>query len=172
MSAFGPQAAAIAGRLADGVWTLAHPVKAPRVIAAYREAAEQAGREPGEIILQGLAAAADSDEMALDSSREWKATLADESYAEDISDPAQVGQVGESVSDRKYKMMAILSADPATHVRQIKAMQSMGATAVVVMNVSGADPMGTLRLYGKHVLPQLRGLALSRRPGPGLGSSR
>lgn len=157
MSAFGPRAAAIAGRLADGVWTLAHPVKAPRVIAAYREAAQQAGREPGEIILQGLAAAADSDDAALASSREWKATLADESYAEDVSDPGQVGQVGESVPDRKYKMMAILSADPAVHVRQLKAMRSMGATAVVVMNVSGADPLGTLRLYGEHVLPQLRG---------------
>jgi hypothetical protein len=32
-----------------------------------------------------------------------------------------------------------------------------GATAVVVMNVSGADPLGTIRLYGEHVLPQLRG---------------
>lgn len=156
MSAFGPQAAAIAGRLADGVWTLAHPVKAPRVIAAYRKAAEEAGREPGEIILQGIAAAADSDDLALQSSREWKATLADQSYAEDIADPAEVGEVGESVSDRKFKIMAILSADPATHVRRIKTMQAMGATAVVVMNVSGADPLGTLRLYGEHVLPQLR----------------
>jgi coenzyme F420-dependent glucose-6-phosphate dehydrogenase len=157
MSAFGPRAAAIAGRLADGVWTLAHPVKAPKVIAAYRKAAEEAGREPGEIILQGIAAAADSDELALDSSREWKATLADEPYAEDVADPAQVGEIGEDVSDRKYKMMAIVSADPGAHVRQIKAMQAMGATAVVVMNVSGADPQGTLRLYGEHVLPELRG---------------
>jgi coenzyme F420-dependent glucose-6-phosphate dehydrogenase len=157
MSAFGPRAAAIAGRLADGVWTLAHPVKAPKVIAAYREAAQQAGREPGEIILQGLVAAADSDDLALESSREWKATLADEPYAEDVADPAEVGAVGESVSDRKYKMMAILSADPGTHVRQIKAMQAMGATAVVLMNVSGADPAGTVRLYGEHVLPRLRG---------------
>ena len=157
MSAFGPRAAAIAGRLADGVWTLAHPVKAPKVIAAYRKAAEEAGREPGEIILQGIAAAADSDELALDSSREWKATLADEPYAEDVADPAQVGEIGEGVSDRKYKMMAIVSADPGAHVRQIKAMQAMGATAVVVMNVSGADPQGTLRLYGEHVLPELRG---------------
>ena len=95
MSAFGPQAAAIAGRLADGMWTLAHPVKAPKVIAAYRKAAEEAGREPGEIILQGIAAAAESDELALESSREWKGTLVDESYAADVSDPAEVGEVGE-----------------------------------------------------------------------------
>jgi coenzyme F420-dependent glucose-6-phosphate dehydrogenase len=156
MSAFGPRAAAIAGRLADGVWTLAHPVKAPKVIAAYRQAAQEAGREPGEIILQGVAAAAETDDLALESSREWKATLADEPYAEDVADPAEVGAVGESVSDRKYKMMAMLGPDPAKHVRQIKAMQAMGATAVVVMNVSGADPLGTVSLYGEHVLPQLR----------------
>jgi coenzyme F420-dependent glucose-6-phosphate dehydrogenase len=158
MSAFGPQAAAIAGRLADGVWTLADPVKAPKVIAAYKQAAQEAGREPGEIILQGMAAAAETDDLALESSREWKGTLVDASYAEDVSDPARVGELGEeNVSDRKYKMMAMLSADPGKHVRQIKAMQAMGATAVVVMNVSGADPMGTVRLYGEQVLPQLRG---------------
>lgn len=34
---------------------------------------------------------------------------------------------------------------------------AMGATAVVVMNVSGADPLGAIRLYGQHVLPELRG---------------
>jgi coenzyme F420-dependent glucose-6-phosphate dehydrogenase len=158
MSAFGPQAAAIAGRLADGVWTLAHPVKAPKVIAAYRKAAAEAGREPGEIILQGVAAAAETQDLALESSREWKGTLADENYAADVSDPARVGELGEeNVSDRKYKMMAMLGPDPSTHVRQLKAIQAMGATAVVVMNVSGADPLGTVRLYGDHVLPELRG---------------
>lgn len=156
LSAFGPQAAAIAGRLADGVWTLAHPVQAPRVISAYRKACHQAGREPGEIILQGLAAAADSGDVALQSSREWKGTLAGESYADDISDPAQIGEAGEQVSDRKYKAMAIVSADPGTHTRQLKMMRAMGATAVVVMNVSGADPLGMVRMYGEHVLPALR----------------
>jgi coenzyme F420-dependent glucose-6-phosphate dehydrogenase len=156
LSAFGPQAAALAGRYADGVWTLAHPTKAPAVIAAYRKACEQAGRAPGQIVLQGLAATAGSDELALASSREWKGTLADESYAGDVSDPAEVGRLGEDIPDRKFKMMAILSADPGVHIRQLKAMRAMGATAVVVMNVSGADPLGTLRLYGEHVLPALR----------------
>jgi coenzyme F420-dependent glucose-6-phosphate dehydrogenase len=156
MSAFGPRAADIAGRYADGVWTLAHPVRAPVVIAAYRKACEQAGREPGEIILQGMAAAADSDDAALEGSREWKPTLALENYRDDIHDPAEVGERGEEISDLKYMAMAIVSADPATHVRRIKAMQAMGATAVVVMNISGADPLGTVRMYGDHVLPALR----------------
>jgi coenzyme F420-dependent glucose-6-phosphate dehydrogenase len=78
MSAFGPQAAEIAGRLADGVWTLADPQSARAVIAAYRRGAEQAGREPGEIILQGLVAWAASDEVAFEGAREWKATMSDQ----------------------------------------------------------------------------------------------
>ena len=52
VSAFGPQAAAVAGRLGDGVWTMGDPEMAPPVIEAYRAACDDAGREPGEIILQ------------------------------------------------------------------------------------------------------------------------
>ncbi len=156
MSAFGPRAAEIAGRLADGVWTLADPQSAPGVIAAYRRAAEAAGREPGEIILQGMASWAEDDDTALEAAREWKGTLVDENYTEAVSDPADIGRSGEQVSDAKFKMMGLISSDPDVHVRKIKAMQQLGATAVVIMNVSGADPIGMLRTYGEHVLPQLR----------------
>jgi coenzyme F420-dependent glucose-6-phosphate dehydrogenase len=156
MSAFGPQAADIAGRLADGVWTLADPQKAPAVIAGYRRAVEAAGRQPGEIILQGMAAWAEDDDTALDGAREWKGTLVDENYTEPIHEPAEVGAKGAQVSDTKFKAMGLISSDPSKHVRQIKAMQQLGATAIVIMNISGADPLGTLRTYGQHVLPQLR----------------
>ena len=156
MSAFGPEAAAIAGRLADGVWTLGDPQKAPAVIGAYRRACEEAGRPAGEIVVQGLMSWADTDQAALEGSREWKGTLVDDNYAQDVHDPAAVGQSGADVSDSKWKMMGMVSADPAVHVRKIKALQQLGPTAVVLMNVSGADPHGTLRTYGSEVLPQLR----------------
>src|SRR3954470_24869738 len=61
MSAFGQQAAEIAGRIADGVWTLADPCQVPRVVAGYRGGCEEAGREPGEIILQALFSWAEDD---------------------------------------------------------------------------------------------------------------
>jgi coenzyme F420-dependent glucose-6-phosphate dehydrogenase len=156
MSAFGPQAAEIAGQLADGVWTLADPQKAPPVIAAYRRGAEQAGREPGEVILQGMAAWAQDDAAALDGAREWKGTLVDQNYTDPIYDPAEVGANGSEVSDTKFKLMGLISSDPDKHVQKIKAMQQLGATAIVIMNISGNDPLGTLRTYGQHVLPQLR----------------
>ncbi len=157
MSAFGPQAADIAGRLADGVWTLADPTAAPPVIAAYREATEGAGREPGEIILQGLSAWAEDDETAFEGSKEWKGTAVDEHYTEPIHEPHELQANGEAVSDSTFKTSAIISSDPSTHVRKLKAIRAMGATAVAVMNVSSADPEGWFRVYRDEVLPELRG---------------
>lgn len=156
MSAFGPEAAAIAGRYADGLWTLGDPQQAPKVIAAYRRSCEEAGREPGEIVLQTLASWADDDDDALEGSREWKPTLVDANYSDAIVLPSEVGATSDEVSDTKFKAMAIVSSDPSTHVKKLKALKAMGATTVAVMNISGADPLGTLRTYGKEVLPELR----------------
>ncbi len=156
MSAFHEGAAEVAGRLADGLWTLGDPQTAPGMIAAHRRAAEAAGREPAEIILQTLASFGATDEEALESSREWKGTLVDEAYTDDLPDPARIGAAGARISDAKYTAMSIVSADPAVHARKLKLLRGMGATAIVVMNVSGADPLGLIRAYGESVLPELR----------------
>lgn len=134
LSAFGEQAAEIAGRYADGVWTLADPQSAPGVIAAYRRACEQ----------------------ALESAREWKATLVDEHFTEPIHDPAEIQPNGREISDTMFKASSIIGSDPGSRVRKIKAIRAMGATAIVLMNISGADPRGTLRVYGERLLPELR----------------
>jgi coenzyme F420-dependent glucose-6-phosphate dehydrogenase len=52
--------------------------------------------------------------------------------------------------------MGLISSDPDKHVQKIKAMRALGPTAIVIMNISGADPLGMLRTYGQHVLPKLR----------------
>lgn len=156
MSAFGEQAAEMAGRMADGLWTLADPVQAPQVIAAYRAGAEAAGREPGEIVLQSLFSWADSDDEALESSREWKATTVDAHYTEPIHDPAEIHAAGQEVGDTPFKAQAIISSNPKSHVRKIRAIEQLGATTVVLMNVSGSDPLGAIDVYGRDVLPALR----------------
>ncbi len=157
LSAFHEQAAEVAGRLCDGVWTLADPTAAPGVIAAYRRGAEQAGREPGEIILQGLASVAATDEEALASSREWKATLPGELYTDDIHEPREIQARGDDVSDRRFTTANLVSADPDSHVRKLRLMRELGATAIVLVNASGADPARMIDLYGSSVLPRLRG---------------
>ena len=36
-------------------------------------------------------------------------------------------------------------------------MEELGATAVVLTNVSGSAPLEAVRVYGREVLPKLRG---------------
>lgn len=157
MSAFHEQAAEVAGRLTEGVWTLGSPTTAPAVIAAYRRGAEQAGREPGEIILQGLASVDESDEAALEASREWKASLPGELYTDDIHETADIEKKGDEVSDKLFTTANLVSADPDTHRRKLKLLRELGASVIVVVNASGRDPEAMIRLYGEHVLPELRG---------------
>ena len=157
VSAFGENAARIAARYGDGLWTLADPMQASKVIGAYRAEREKLGREPGEIILQALFSWAEDDETALESAREWKGTIPPEHFTDPIHEPAELKANGEEVSDRSFKAGAIIGSDPATHVRKIKAIRQLGASAIVLMNVSAADPLGALRVYGEEVLPELRG---------------
>ena len=156
VSAFGSRAAAVAGRWADGLWTLADPERAPRVIDAYRSAAEDAGREPGEILLQVGFSWAEDDETALEGARVWKGAQPDEFYTDDWHDPKAMYERGEEqVSDEELAEAFILGSDPNHHAERIRAVEEIGATTVVLMNNSGADPHGAIRVYGDRVLPAL-----------------
>ena len=42
-------------------------------------------------------------------------------------------------------------------MKRIKAIEKLGADVLCLMNVSGADPHGALGVYGREVLPELRG---------------
>jgi len=156
VSAFHEQIAEVAGQLADGLWTLGSPTIAPKVIAAYRRGAEKAGREPGEIWLQALAATGQDDDAALAGSREWKPALVQELYTDDIHATDAIQAKGEDVSDGQFTRANLVSADPDSHVTKLKLLGELGATGVVVVNASGADPEGLIRLYGSQVLPRLR----------------
>jgi coenzyme F420-dependent glucose-6-phosphate dehydrogenase len=157
MSAFYEGAAEVAGKLADGIWTLGDPRKAGPVIQAYRRSCERHGRRPGEVILQTLFSWAEDDDAALEGAREWKGTMVDEHYTDDVADPGQIYRSGEEqVSDTQFKAMIIASSDPSTHVKRIRMLERLGATTVALMNVSGTDPHEALRVYGREVLPTLR----------------
>ncbi|HEX8074643.1 MAG TPA: TIGR03557 family F420-dependent LLM class oxidoreductase [Thermoleophilaceae bacterium] len=158
VSAFGPKAAAVAGRWGDGLWTLADPESAPDLIDAYRSAADDAGREPGEILLQmGFSWAAD-DDAVLEGARVWKGAQPDEFYTDDWHDPKAMHQRGqEQLSDDDLKDAFAIGSDPELHVEKVRDVEKLGATIVVLMNNSGADPHGAIRTYGEKVLPALRG---------------
>jgi coenzyme F420-dependent glucose-6-phosphate dehydrogenase len=123
------------------------------VIKAYTDACT---REPF-VLLQAVFSYAPDDDQALEAAREWKGTMVDRHYTDDIADPAQIYRNGEDeVPDELFTKRVICSADPQAHVRRIKAIEKLGADVVVLMNVSGADPHAALRVYGEQVLPELK----------------
>jgi coenzyme F420-dependent glucose-6-phosphate dehydrogenase len=158
VSAFGPDAASVAARLGDGLWTLADPETAPDVIDAYRRACDDAGKQPGEIILQAGMSWAEEDDAALEGARVWKATQPQEYFTDDWHDPKAMYEKAErEVSDDEFKQSFIIGSDPELHVERLRQVEALGATIVCVQNASGRDPLRALQVYGEQVLPALRG---------------
>ena len=158
VSAFGPDAAAVAARLGDGLWTLADPESAPELIDAYRDACDEAGKEPGEIILQTGMSWAEDDTAALEGARVWKATQPQEYFTDDWHDPQAMYENAErEVSDDEFKDSYIIGSDPELHVERLRQVEALGATIVCIQNASGSDPLRALQVYGAQVLPELRG---------------
>jgi coenzyme F420-dependent glucose-6-phosphate dehydrogenase len=159
VSAFGPDAAGVAARYGDGLWTLGDPEQAPEIIAAYREACAKARREAGEIILHaGFHLAAD-EQAAIASARKWKATQLPEVYTEDLHDPAEMLRMAdERISDEEFAHEGFLvGADAGEHVERLRELLDLGATTLCLQLIGDADPLGSIRRYGAEVLPALRG---------------
>jgi coenzyme F420-dependent glucose-6-phosphate dehydrogenase len=157
VSAFHPGAARLAGRFGDGLWTTGDPEVAKRAIAAYHEGCEQAGREPGEIVLEAMFSWAPDDETALEQARVWKGASPPDHYTDDWFDPVAMYRHGEEeVSDEAFVEGALISSDPDVHVEKIRALERLGATTVKLTNVSGAHPIDAIGFYGEEVLPRLR----------------
>jgi coenzyme F420-dependent glucose-6-phosphate dehydrogenase len=158
VSAFGPDAAGVAARRGDGLWTLADPEQAPGVIDAYRAACEDAGKEPGEIVLQTGMSWAEDDDAAFEGARVWKGAQPPEFFTDDRHDPRTMSEHAEQqVSDDDFREAYVLSSDPEVHVERIREIEQMGATVVCLQNASGAAPERALEVYGERVLPALRG---------------
>jgi coenzyme F420-dependent glucose-6-phosphate dehydrogenase len=160
VSAFGEQAARVAGKHGDGLWTMGDPEIAGEVIEAYRSACSEHGREPGEIILQSGFAWADTDAAAIAGAKRWKPTQLPELYTDDIWDPAKMQKLAdEQMSDEQFAEEGfIVSADPEQHVERIREIQQIeGHTVICLQLIGEADPLGSIKTYGEHVLPALRG---------------
>ncbi|HYI99308.1 MAG TPA: TIGR03557 family F420-dependent LLM class oxidoreductase [Thermoleophilaceae bacterium] len=158
VSAFGPDAAGVAARRGDGLWTLADPEQAPGLIDAYRAACDDAGKEPGEIVLQTGMSWAQDDDAAFEGARVWKGAQPPEFFTDDWHDPQAMSDHAEQqVSDDDFRDAYILSSDPEAHVERIREIEQLGATVVCLQNASGAAPERALEVYGEQVLPALRG---------------
>jgi coenzyme F420-dependent glucose-6-phosphate dehydrogenase len=156
VSAFGPKAAGVAARWGDGLWTLADPESAPDVIDAYRGACDDAGKEPGEIVVQAQFSWAEDDDAAFEGARVWKGSQPDEFYTDDWHDPRKMQEEAErQISDDDLREALIISSDPEVHIERIREAERLGATTMALMNCSGNEPHRAIEVYGSKVLPAL-----------------
>lgn len=163
VSAFGPQAARIAGRFGDGLWTLGDPDQAPGIIDAYRSACDDNDREPGEIILHTGMAWAQDDEEVVSGAARWKPTALDDVYLGDIHDPEEMQRRADSeMDDQEFAREGfILSSDPEEHIERLREIEALEPSTICMQLIGQADPMGTIQTYGEKVLPALRGASVA-----------
>lgn len=160
VSAFGPQAAEIAGRYGQGLWTLGDPEMAPKVIDAYRASCERHGKEVGDIVVQAGFALGDDEAALIKATKKWKTTQFPEYYLDDHHDlDAMAAESERRMTDDEFAHEGFLvSADPDEHVRRIEEMAGIdGVTVVCLQGIGDVDPVGSIRRYGEEVLPRLGG---------------
>ena len=109
------------------------------------------------IIHAGFAWAAD-DEALMDGVRVWRATVPDEFYDDDWHDPAKMQEhAAQQVSDDDLRESFVISTRSRCARPEGPRARSARRHRRRLQNMSGADPMGTIRLYKDEVLPVLRG---------------
>jgi coenzyme F420-dependent glucose-6-phosphate dehydrogenase len=159
ISAFGPRAAAIAGKYGGGLWTLGDPEAAPKVIEAYRTACADHGTDVGEIVLQAGFHLGEPEDEVIKSTKKWKTTQFPDYYVGDHHDLAKMAVEAEQrMSDEEFAHEGFLvGSDPGEHIERIREMMSIdGVTVVCVQGIGDHDPLTSIRRYGDEVLPALR----------------
>src|SRR5215213_5000328 len=152
VSAFGPQAAEVAGRRGDGLWTLPDPESTPEVIEAYRNAGGD-----GEIVFQALVSWAPSDDEALEQARKWKGAQPPEYYKDDWHEPRKMYEHGEEeMSDEEFAQNIIAASDPDQIAERLRELEQLGGTVIVLQNNSAGNVEKAIEVLGEQVLPALR----------------
>jgi coenzyme F420-dependent glucose-6-phosphate dehydrogenase len=168
ISAFGPQAAQIAGKYGDGLWTLGDPQAAPGVIEAYKKSCAEHGRDVGEIVLQAGFHLGEPEEEIIKATKKWKTTQFPEYYRDDHHDLEKIAAEAEArMSDEEFAHKGFLvSADPQEHIDRIRQMMEIeGTTVICLQGIGDRDQLSSIRRYGGEVLPALRGETDGAAPG-------
>jgi probable F420-dependent oxidoreductase len=186
VAGYGPKVLAIAGRCADGVIIqLADPEIVEWIVGQVRAAAEEAGRDPGELKVMACAPAHVSDDLAAACEQvRWfpamvsnhvfdllsrydksalPASLTDyvermkrDSY--DYAEHSRVGAThGEQVTDETCERFCVLGT-PEQHVEKLERLEAAGVDQWnIYLMTSGQEE--TLAVYGEEIIPRLRAAA-------------
>jgi alkanesulfonate monooxygenase SsuD/methylene tetrahydromethanopterin reductase-like flavin-dependent oxidoreductase (luciferase family) len=185
VAGYGPKALAVAGRVGDGVIIqLADPVIIQWIMDTARRAAEEAGRDPGELKCIVGAPSHISDDLAdaREQSRWFPAMVSNhvmdliERYGEDSEIPKDLTEFvkarkfydykehsrvgakhGEFVTDEIVDRFCVLG-DVAAATAKLKELESIGVDQFnIYLMTKGQEE--TLKAYGDEIIPQFSGVA-------------
>lgn len=158
MAAGGPKSAAFAGTYADGLIT---SVKDPadtvaKVIGPYRQAATEAGKEHLVLATRWTVLAGSQDEawQALSSMRGLRAPGRLEA-----TDPQELRIKADEMDPADVLASYTVIPDAAGLIEAYHPLVTDVGADIVSIQVMSPDPMATIELIGKEVLPTLRELA-------------
>ncbi len=159
MSAGGPVAAKLAGRLADGFICTSGKGDAlyrDQLLPALDEGAKAAGRDPSLIERTiEVKVSFDTDrERALADTRIWAALALSAEEKVDIDDPREMERKAAAVADQAHRRW-LVSNDPEEHIQQIRPYLELGFTHLI-FHAPGDDQSRFIHLYAKEILPKLR----------------
>ncbi len=150
VSAFGERAAGVAG----AAWRRAVDAGRPRGGAADhrglpRRVLGRRPRSPARSCCTPASRGRETDEEAFEGSKVWKAAFPDEFYVDDWHSPVEMQEhAQENVSDDEFREGFLIGSDTGEMTDRVREIEKLGATIVVLMNISGADPHGAIRTYG------------------------
>src|SRR5262245_18531417 len=157
MSAGGPQSAALAGQIADGlILSVKVPAEArEQIIDAFRAAARGAGRSAPTVVAQRWSILAADENEAWQALKAWRG-LPVEGRLEEV-DPAVLGARADTMDRREIIAKYAWARRPEYLVEIYRPLVEVGAD-IITIQVTSVDQRKTIEALSREVLPALRAM--------------
>lgn len=149
VSAFGPRACALAGRIGDGFITTSPD---PELVRRFRDAGGAGKPAQGSF---KACYAPDRAEAVRIAQERWANDGLPGELAQVLPSPRHIEQASTLVTPEMVQDTVVCGPDPEGHLRQIEQYAQAGFDEVYVSNI-GPYPEEFFRLYAEQILPQVR----------------
>ena len=155
MAAIGEEAIETAAKYTDGLITLAKPDKANETFELFDKAALKEGKDPGSLnkIAKPKISYSEDYDKALKSIEFWRASLLEDAFNLDISDPRELQQKAkDEVSDEKLRQSTLIVTSIEDCIKPLEEYFKAGYTRLYPHSTS-PDEIKFIQEFSKKVLP-------------------
>jgi len=163
IAAAGPKSAKAAASYSDGLITFLKAKKSRNIIDVFERSikddpdVKDKNRKPKEKIAEYKISYSEDYEKALDTAKFWSATLLDNAFNANISDPRKLEQhANMQVSNKMLKESIEITTSIEDCFKSIEEYFNVGFTRVYVHSTS-PDEMKFIQEFGKKILPYFQG---------------